>query len=64
MRVSADGKRILVSFMNAVVRVIDVDPMPWPERACAIANRNLTEAEWEYYLPDRPYETTCPQAVE
>lgn len=64
MRVSADGKRILVSFMNAVVRVIDVDTMPWPERACAIANRNLTEAEWEYYLPDRPYETTCPQAVE
>jgi WD40 repeat protein len=64
MRVSADGERILISFTNPVAWVIDADLLPWPERACAIANRNLTAAEWDYYLPDRPYQSTCPQAVE
>lgn len=27
--------------------------------ACAIAGRDLTEGEWERYLPDRPYRPTC-----
>lgn len=30
--------------------------------ACAVAGRDLTRAEWEQYLPDRPYERTCPSA--
>ena len=64
MRLSADGKRILVSFMNPVVRVIDADLTPWSVRACRVANRNLTEAEWEYYLPDLPYQNTCITAAE
>ena len=59
MRLSADGRRILISFMDSVVRVIDVDPASWAGRACQIANRNLTEAEWAYYLPDLPYKATC-----
>ncbi|UCC61680.1 MAG: hypothetical protein JSV36_12850, partial [Anaerolineae bacterium] len=32
----------------------------WPVRACAIANRNLTPAEWWQYLGDEPYQRTCP----
>ena len=31
------------------------------ERACGIAGRNLTRAEWEMFLPGKPYEKTCPQ---
>ncbi len=27
----------------------------------AIAGRNLTQAEWDRYLPDVPYEVTCRQ---
>lgn len=29
-------------------------------RACAAAGRNMSEQEWGVYLPDRPYEATCP----
>jgi len=29
--------------------------------ACAIAGRNLTQAEWKQYLVDQPYRKTCPQ---
>jgi WD40 repeat protein len=33
----------------------------WDDRACAIAARNLSLAEWEQYFPTAPYERTCPQ---
>jgi WD40 repeat protein len=32
----------------------------WQARACRTANRNLSLEEWQRYLPDRPYEQTCP----
>jgi WD40 repeat protein len=28
--------------------------------ACNLAGRDLTEAEWRTYLPDRPYQDVCP----
>jgi hypothetical protein len=31
----------------------------WVEAACAIVGRDLTRAEWNQYLPTRPYEPTC-----
>jgi WD40 repeat protein len=34
----------------------------WIERACRIANRNLTPEEWEHYLGDMSYHKTCPDA--
>jgi WD40 repeat protein/DNA-binding SARP family transcriptional activator len=37
----------------------DVDPASWKVRACQIAGRPLTEAEWQVNLPDRPYDPTC-----
>ena len=36
-----------------------LEPSAWLEEACAVAGRNLTRAEWDRYLPDRPYERTC-----
>ncbi|PWK65226.1 TIR domain-containing protein [Streptomyces sp. CG 926] len=30
-------------------------------RVCALAARNLTAGEWSQYLPDWPYERTCPE---
>jgi WD40 repeat protein len=33
----------------------------WPERACAIAGRNLTEDEWTRFFPSRSYHATCPE---
>jgi DNA-binding SARP family transcriptional activator/WD40 repeat protein len=32
----------------------------WEQRACAIAARNLTAAEWAQYIPGRSYATVCP----
>jgi WD40 repeat protein len=32
----------------------------WRRRGCALANRNLGQAEWKQFIgPDRPYERTC-----
>ncbi len=28
-------------------------------RTCDVAGRDLTRAEWDRYLPDRPWEPTC-----
>jgi WD40 repeat protein len=34
----------------------------WIERACRIANRNLTLEEWRHYLGEMSYHETCPEA--
>ena len=34
-------------------------PAAWLRTACAIAGRDLTRAEWDQYLPGRPYGSTC-----
>lgn len=34
-------------------------PADWIGTACAVAGRDLSEAEWARYLPDRPWEQTC-----
>jgi WD40 repeat protein len=36
-----------------------LDPAEWLAEACTVAGRNLTQAEWDRYLPDRPYEPVC-----
>jgi hypothetical protein len=37
----------------------DVSPALWSRRACAVAGRELTLAEWRDVLPDRPYRAVC-----
>jgi WD40 repeat protein len=32
----------------------------WEQRACAVAGRNLTRAEWARYLPGQSYTQVCP----
>jgi WD40 repeat protein len=32
----------------------------WERRACTVAGRNLTRAEWAKYLPGQPYTRVCP----
>ena len=34
---------------------------PLDVRACRIANRNFTRAEWAQYMEGRPYRATCPE---
>ena len=40
---------------------IDVVAMDLAERACLVAGRNLTQAEWNLYLNGHPYQKTCAQ---
>ena len=41
-----------------------MDGESWLNRACRMANRNLTKAEWRQYLGDLPYRKTCPDLPE
>jgi WD40 repeat protein len=57
------GQTLAVSFGNeGAIIVWDVSPQAWQARACHIAGRNLTQAEWERYLRDEPRRATCPGA--
>ena len=46
---------------NGTPTILDLDPAHWQTTACHLAGRNLTRAEWNQYLPGRPYQSTCPQ---
>jgi WD40 repeat protein len=56
---SADGRRLLMTLANGRGAVWDVDPESWARRACGLANRTLTRAEWRRFLGARPYEPAC-----
>ena len=32
----------------------------WKQRACSVAGRNLTRAEWAHYVTGHPYRRVCP----
>ena len=56
---SPDGTRLLTGTGNGTTAIWDLDTRHWEDRACRIAGRNLTRAEWREYLPDQPYRRTC-----
>jgi WD40 repeat protein len=67
---SPDGNRLLSSgcaewyvhlqCLAGEVFVWDLDVASWQERACRIANRNLTQTEWTRYFDAEAYRSTCP----
>jgi hypothetical protein len=56
-----DSRGVVIAAPDGRTWVADTHLDGWVERACAVAGRNLTEAEWEEYFPSLPYATTCPQ---
>ena len=36
-----------------------LDPAQWLALACTIAGRDLTQEEWDRYLPGTPYRPVC-----
>ncbi|HEX5690438.1 MAG TPA: WD40 repeat domain-containing protein, partial [Roseiflexaceae bacterium] len=53
-----DGKTLVSGGYNGVM-LWNVDVKSWRERACSIANRNFTEAEWAQFFVGEPYRKTC-----
>jgi WD40 repeat protein len=42
--------------------ILTWDLEKWKEIACELAERNLSESEWDqFFPPDEPYRATCPQ---
>jgi WD40 repeat protein/DNA-binding SARP family transcriptional activator len=58
---SPDENNLVVNTLAGYDIVWDLDIHHWDDSACRIAGRNLTKAEWQQYLPDQPYQATCPQ---
>jgi WD40 repeat protein len=57
----AGGARLASGHSDGSVVLHDVDMVRWPERACKIANRNLTREEWATAVGDSlPYRPACP----
>jgi WD40 repeat protein len=49
------------NYSGSAVIIWQLDQADWLTRACSIANRNLTQAEWEEYIGlDLVYRQTCP----
>jgi WD40 repeat protein len=54
---SPDGRTLTTGGEDVVFWDVSVES--WKSRACRIANRNLTAAEWERYFGDEPRRRTC-----
>jgi DNA-binding SARP family transcriptional activator/WD40 repeat protein len=55
---SPDGRRLAITGHDLAV-LWDLDPSRWEAMGCRIANRPLTRAEWDHYLPNRAYHPAC-----
>lgn len=56
-----DSSGLLVTANDGRTWKVNTRISTWVERACRIAGRNLTQAEWQQYFPGSPYRLTCPQ---
>jgi DNA-binding SARP family transcriptional activator/WD40 repeat protein len=60
--IRSDGAELAVDGKHGIV-VWDLDPAHWVEAACALAGRDLQQAEWDQYIGDiAPYRRTCSDA--
>lgn len=63
---SGDGERLRVLYEpggsghSGELRTLPMSPDAWVERACAVANRQLTETEWAAVRPGEDWRRTCP----
>jgi WD40 repeat protein len=54
-----DGTHVLGDFGTTAV-IWNVDPAAWEAKACSVADRNLTPAEWRTFLGSGSYREVCP----
>ena len=56
---SRDGREVLASYADGKAFDWPIVATDWAATACAVAGRTLTQAEWDQYLPGRPYQPAC-----
>jgi class 3 adenylate cyclase/WD40 repeat protein len=55
-----DGANIVVVYSDGTAAVWPVSVSAWMDHACAVARRNFTQEEWSRFVPNQPYQRTCP----
>jgi len=62
MAISPDGRTLAIGSFGSdgLVSLWSLPTISWQERACAIANRDLTPQEREKYIGNAPYIEICP----
>jgi DNA-binding SARP family transcriptional activator/WD40 repeat protein len=61
IRYLPDSSGLLIAARDGRTWTADTRTDTWVERACTIAGRNLTQAQWTKFFPSRPYHATCRQ---
>jgi WD40 repeat protein len=56
---SPDGRTLAATNHDQEVIIREFDVGSWQRRLCSIASRDLTAAEWQDFLPEEPYRSTC-----
>jgi WD40 repeat protein len=56
---SPSGTSLAFSSGKGNILLLDLNPGSWITRACALAGRNLSQAEWEQFIPGSDYRLTC-----
>jgi WD40 repeat protein len=54
-----DGTHVIASYDTGRAYLWDIRPGALARRACAVAGRALTRAEWQEFLPGREYARAC-----
>lgn len=54
-----DGNGLVSGGRDGRIVLWDTTLTDWRARACSLANRNLTQDEWDRFFPGQPYRDTC-----
>lgn len=61
LQLAAGPDYLVVAAAHGEIERFSLGVLPLRTRACLLAGRNLTRAEWQQFVIDRPYRRTCPQ---
>lgn len=61
---SPDGQMLVSTANDGSILIWNLAENTWKSEACRVANRNLTQIEWEHFLGELPYHETCEQTAE